>query len=73
MPDHLQERRADWHDATDAEHLDALTDRQPFICPMWMAYLQRTRPHVLRRSILLHEDMGGFVGAPGRRFLRRGR
>lgn len=67
---HLQDRPDDWIDASDEEIVDALMNRQPFVDPRFMAYIQRSRPHCLRRSILLHEQMGGYVSPIARRWLR---
>lgn len=70
MMKHLQDRRDDWADATDQEVTEALLDMPTLICPFFMAYVQSSRPQSLRRSLLLHEDMGGYIGAPARRWLK---
>lgn len=70
---HLQERPDEWASATDEEWVAALLDRQPFVDPRFMNYAQGHRPHCLRRSLLLHQDMGGYLGAPARRWLKTGR
>lgn len=67
---HLQERREDWTDATDEEYVDALLHRAKFLDPFFHNYVVRTRPHCLRRALLLHADLGGYLGAPALRFLR---
>jgi hypothetical protein len=70
---HLQDRPHDWADATDEEIVDALLNRVEFVCLRWMAFVERERPHCLRRSLLLFEDLGGYLAAPARRWLRGGR
>lgn len=68
--EHLQDRPNDWPTATDEEWTKALMKVPAFIDPFFMAYAQRHRPHCLRRAILLHQDLGGFVGRPAQRWLR---
>lgn len=71
---HLQNRRDDWEEATDAEVLDALLNRPPYgHDPLFFNWIRNHRPHCLRRSLLLHEQMGGYLGAPALRFLGRKR
>ena len=71
--EHLQDRPDDWETATDMEHLEALADHQPVVQPFWMAYLRNHRPHVLRRRLLLFQEMGGYLGRPARCWLGRRR
>ncbi len=67
---HLQDRRDDWADATDQEWTDALLNTPALIDPFFMNYAKRSRPHCLRRALLLHADMGGILGAPAIRWLK---
>jgi hypothetical protein len=66
---HLQDRRDDWADATDDEWADALLDMPALIDPLFMAYAKRHRPEALRRALLLHESLGGYLGTPARAWL----
>jgi hypothetical protein len=66
---HLQERRDDWETATDQEWAEALLSPPALICPFFMAFARNRRPEALRRSLLLHRDLGGYLGPPARRFL----
>ena len=66
---HLQVRRKDWADASDDEFVEALLSMPPLIDPFFMAYVKNHRPHCLRRALVLHADLGGYLGAPARRWL----
>jgi hypothetical protein len=68
---HLQDRPLDWEQATDAEHLEALLDRQRLLNPFWMDWIKRQRPQVLTRSLLKHERNGGYLSPPARKWLGR--
>ena len=68
---HLQDRRDDWADASDEDWIDALLHPPTLICPFWLNYARQHRPHCLRRSLLLHESLGGWLGPPALKFLGR--
>jgi len=71
--EHLMHRPLDWEAASDAEWLDALSRTPRPVDPTFMAHAQNQRPHVLRQSLVLFEQMGGFLGLPARRWLGRGK
>jgi hypothetical protein len=69
----LSQRPDDWHTATDEEIITALgtRDARGFVDPRWINYVEQHRPAAMCRYLSLHELMGGYVGPPARRFLRR--
>ena len=68
---HLSERPDDWATANDQEWADALgTGKRP-VDPRFINYAERNRPEAICRYLKIHEQMGGLVGPPARRFLRR--
>lgn len=68
---HLSCRPDDWESATDEEIITALGTRQGLVNPFFLAYCKRARPAAVCRYLALHEELGGHVGLPARRFLRK--
>jgi hypothetical protein len=65
---HLADRRDDWAGASDEEWVHAILSVPRPTDPFFINYAQRQRPEAVRRA--LHADMGGYLGAPARRWLR---
>ena len=68
---HLSQRPDDWESATDEEIITALGSRARFVDPFFIAYCQKHRSAAVCRYLALHEALGGTVGPPARRFLRK--
>ena len=72
-PDHLQAQPAEmWERATDDEIVEALHNLPRFIDPRFMNYCKHDRPAALRRQLIEHQERGGYLGAPARRWLGGG-
>lgn len=66
----LIDRPDDWRSATDTEICEELSRPKKFVDPAFINYVLHFRPNCMRRYLILHEQMGGYVGAPARRWLR---
>jgi hypothetical protein len=68
----LPDRPQDWDEASEEEIVSTLLEQTCFVDPRWLSWVRQKRPAALRRALLLHADLGGYLGPLAIRFLKGG-
>lgn len=63
----------DWKQATDEQHLQGLfqLSTKTLVSPLWMAYLESERPHVITSYLQIWQANGGHISARAKQRLRK--